>query len=821
MKRVVSSSLAIVVTAALALGVTGCGGGGSSNKATPRPAAPTGVGASSQDSGEAIVTWTPVTGAATYNIYWGTSSGVTKATGMQIAGVTSPHLHTGLTDGTIYYYVATALAGARESTESTEISVLPVAAPTGVLATTALPSRITIDWSPVAGAISYYIYWSTLPGVTKATGTPIPEVTAPFVHTGLVNGTPYYYVVTALNPVGGGAESTESVEVSATPLEPPTGVLATGATSQVSIYWNPVAGVSSYNLYWSTAPGVTKATGTQIPGITTAPYPHNGLANGTTHHYVVTAVIGADESVESVEASATPLAAPTGVSAAAAAIDKVTVDWSPVTGATSYNLYWSDAPGVTKMTGMLIPGLTAPYLHMGLTTGQTYYYVVTATNLVGGGAESTESAEVSAIPGNFGILDFTFGGQGWVVHDSAAGGDSGDSGRAIALDASGRILVSGHSSNGTNFDMVIWRYDSTGVLDATFGVGGIVVHNDAAGGNLNDFGEGIALDASGRILVSGTSWNGSNRDMVTWRYDSTGVLDATFGVGGIVVHNDAAGGNLNDFGEAIALDASGRILVCGNSWNGANSDMVIWRYDSSGVLDATFGVGGVVVHDNAAGGNSDDGGRAIAVDASGRILVSGTSWNGASRDMVTWRYDSAGVLDATFSLGGVVVHNDAAGGNLHDHGEAITLDASGRILVSGFSWNGANYDMVTWRHDSTGVLDATFGVGGVVAHNDAAGGNFNDYGEAIALDSSGRILVSGYSWNGAGNSDMVTWRYDSTGVLDATFGVGGVAVHNDAAGGDTDDQGWAIVLDNLDRVLVTGQSGNATFDTDMVIWRFN
>jgi len=85
-------------------------------------------------------------------------------------------------------------------------------APTGVTATPG-NGQVTIAWTAVSGAITYNIYWSTTAG-TGQNGTQILAATNPYTQTGLTNGTPYYYVVTAVNLNG---ESTPSAQVSATP----------------------------------------------------------------------------------------------------------------------------------------------------------------------------------------------------------------------------------------------------------------------------------------------------------------------------------------------------------------------------------------------------------------------------------------------------------------------------------------------------------------------------------------------------------------------------------------------------------------------------
>jgi uncharacterized delta-60 repeat protein len=440
-------------------------------------------------------------------------------------------------------------------------------------------------------------------------------------------------------------------------------------------------------------------------------------------------------------------------------------------------------------------------------------------------------------PGN---PDTSFGNGGVVTHNNAAGGNGHDYGHSITLDSSGRILVTGSSTNAAgNLDMAIWRYNSNGTLDTSFGGTGYVVHSNAAGGNGDDSGQSITLDSSDRILVSGWSRNtGGSYDMAIWRYNSNGTIDLGFGGTGYVVHNNAAGGNGYDVGLSLALDSSGRILVTGYSYTdaAASYDMAIWRYNSNGTIDLGFGGTGYVVHNNAAGGNGGDFGFSMVLDRCGlscgssqdsyRILATGYSMNADSNsDMAIWRYLDSGTLDTAFGGTGYVVHNSAAGGNWDDSGHSIALDSSGRILVTGSSYNNTSWnigplDMAIWRYNSNGTLDTTFGGTGYVAHNNAGGGNTTDYGYSIALDSSGRILVTGYSMNAAGNADMVIWRYLPDGALDPTFGNGGVVVSGNAAGGNGDDYGISIAFDPSGRVLVSGSSLNAAGDFDMTIWRY-
>jgi N-acetylneuraminic acid mutarotase len=184
------------------------------------------------------------------------------------------------------------------------------------------PGRVTVTagdgenvltWSLVDNATGYTVYWSTAPDVTPTDHDGrFARAAPPFYDTGLVNGVSLYYIVTASNL---GGESAPSAEVGATPLPPvpgaPEGVSITAGDGRVTLSWQAVTGAESYNVYWATAPGVTKTTGTRLAGVT-SPYTHSGLSNGKAYYYVATALNADGESAESVEVSATPEASAAG-----------------------------------------------------------------------------------------------------------------------------------------------------------------------------------------------------------------------------------------------------------------------------------------------------------------------------------------------------------------------------------------------------------------------------------------------------------------------------------------------------------------------------
>lgn len=266
--------------------------------------------------------------------------------------------------------------------------------------------QITLIWDNISGVDSCNIYWSTEAGVTKISGTKIANVTSPYVHSGLINGITYYYVVTSFFTE---LESEISNMVSAVSGAPelPISVMTEASNGNIIISWDDVSTATSYNLYWANEPNVTKATGNLIPGVT-SPYVHTGLI-GIPYYYVVTAENNYGESWESLEVEVMPQLpppAPTNLTATNSSFTlAIDIEWDGVPEILYYKLYrcwaWQISTPDVKDIGpcewmpvVIYNGAETLFVDWNVEHGIAYRYHVLAGNRFG---ESNPSEDVAII----------------------------------------------------------------------------------------------------------------------------------------------------------------------------------------------------------------------------------------------------------------------------------------------------------------------------------------------------------------------------------------------------------------------------------------
>lgn len=337
-----------------------------------------------------------------------------------------------------------------------------------------------------------------------------------------------------------------------------------------------------------------------------------------------------------------------------------------------------------------------------------------------------------------GTLDTTFNGTGKATTDF---GGFDDFGGSVALQSNGKIVVAGTSyTSSTAYRFALVRYNTNGSLDTTFNGTGIVTTTISG----YDIGLSVVAQADGRIVVAGYSYN-PNPVFTLVRYNANGSLDTTFNGTGKVT--TAIGGN-SDVGQSVVVQGDGKIVVAGRSY-GFTNDFALVRYNANGSLDAGFGNGGKVT---TAIGDSDDRGHGVALQSDGKIVVVGISNGPNYDDFALVRYNINGSLDTSFGVNGKVT---TAIGSGNDQGFSVALQSDGKIVVAGAS-NSAIEGSGLVRYNADGSLDLNFADAGKVTN---CFGSENEQAYNVAIQNDGKVVVTGYSSNGS-NYDFAVARYE-------------------------------------------------------------
>ncbi|MBC8124370.1 MAG: hypothetical protein H7X70_01430 [Candidatus Kapabacteria bacterium] len=390
-----------------------------------------------------------------------------------------------------------------------------------------------------------------------------------------------------------------------------------------------------------------------------------------------------------------------------------------------------------------------------------------------------------------GSLDPSFGKAGIVSTRIGLGNNYC---KAVVVQEDDKIVVAGNTQN----DVALIRYHSNGSLDTSFGTGGVVTTSISGGGDVTN---GIAIQSDGKFVLVGYSGIFPNYDVLLVRYSEDGALDESFGTGGTVLTNIGAKG---DQGHAVAIQSDGKIVVAGNYDNGTNSDIVLVRYTENGKLDSSFHNDGIVT---TGVGPAGEIARSVAVQSDGKILITGYSYTPKSfaYEFVIVRYAMDGSLDSSFGINGIVT-TDIVSQN--DYGESIVVLNNGKIIVGGYSFSG---NLSVAQYDSSGRLDPLFGVDGKVTLPFGCMYQ-NDY--SIAMQTNGKILLCGYSTLRSANSDFAMARFTDRGLLDPTFGVGGVIT---TPIGIADDVATAVAIQKDGKIILAGTSFDGTSNVITVV----
>lgn len=224
-----------------------------------------------------------------------------------------------------------------------------------------------------------------------------------FRASGLLNGVSYTFTVRAVNAVGEGPASNEAVATPVTTPDAPTGLSAVKGNGLVSLSWSAPAqnggsAITNYHVYVGTTSGA--ATYRASTGGANTSFVVNGLTNGQTYFFNVTAQNAVGQGASSAETSAVPSTVPGASSLAATAGNgQVTLTWSlgsdGGSALTDQHIYRGLSSGATTLLASTGNGANTSFVDTTALNGVTYYYNVTARNANGVGPSSNE---VSATP---------------------------------------------------------------------------------------------------------------------------------------------------------------------------------------------------------------------------------------------------------------------------------------------------------------------------------------------------------------------------------------------------------------------------------------
>ena len=427
----------------------------------------------------------------------------------------------------------------------------------------------------------------------------------------------------------------------------------------------------------------------------------------------------------------------------------------------------------------------------------------------------------------------------WV---KSAGGTESEEAYSICVDASGNTYITGL------YDSPSLTFGSTTLINnnaATGGVNVFVVKYDATGnvvwaksssGTKQDFGKSICVDASGNTYITGLFISPSITfgTLTLTNNSATGFEDlfiVKYDANGNVIWAKSAGGNFNDEGRSICVDATGNTYITGNYESSTITfgSTTLSNIGYTNLFVVKYDANGNTVWAKSAGGSDEDYGNSICVDASGNTYITGNylspsiSFGSTSLS----NYNTTGYSDiftVKYNANGNAVWAKRAGNNKDDIGQSICLDASGNTYITGcfssrFITIGSTTIMnhnITGSSDTTDIFVVKYDANGNVVWVNSAGGMSYDYGNSICVDANGNTYITGSFESPsitfglttllnyeAGYSDLFVLKYDANGSV----------VWAKSVGGDAYDDGKSICVDASGSTYFTGSfsSSSVTF----------
>ena len=376
-----------------------------------------------------------------------------------------------------------------------------------------------------------------------------------------------------------------------------------------------------------------------------------------------------------------------------------------------------------------------------------------------------------------------------LVYSTFIGGYYDDVGTSIAIDEMGSVYITGYTSS--DYPTTPGAFDQTGnsewVCDEEYcypgtnvfvtklnSSGSALLYSTFIGGLAYQVGNSVAIDGSHNAFITGYT---SSADFPT----SPGSFDETFNggydvfavklnnTGSALAYSSFAGGEYDDYGTDIATDANGNAYITGYTQSGnfpvtpgAFDETWNWGFDAFAMkLNPT---GSVPIYSTYVGSNNYDFSYGLAVDASGAVYITGSTYYATNYPVTAGAYDvTSNEGDDVFvtklnSSGTGLIYSTFIGGNSNDVPRSIALDGNGNVYVTGsievYPGNYSSFPVTPGAFDQTfngGHYDAFVSVlnsnGSGLLYSSFLGGADLDFGDAVTTDANGYVFVTGHTFS--------------------------------------------------------------------------
>jgi uncharacterized delta-60 repeat protein len=404
----------------------------------------------------------------------------------------------------------------------------------------------------------------------------------------------------------------------------------------------------------------------------------------------------------------------------------------------------------------------------------------------GGGEEPKETSSPAQQGAD--VLDSSFGQAG--LAKIALSADANDQVTAVTVGSDGKIYAAGFvEAADEDRQFAVARANAGGSLDPTFGTDGVAIVNVAVGGGSAERARGVAVQADGKVVLSGTAERdptaaepaNADTDAIVVRFTAAGKPDASFGTNGIARLDIATGHEvgtgedaefLGDTGYGLTLLPDGSAVVLGSSAAPGRDDhdLALIGVTTAGKLNPAFGTNGVATFDGN-GAKGDDSPRQLLVVGDQIVATGYTHGADAVVSPVLVRTSLAGEPDTSFGKNGVANHvvlgHTAESYQVGVQGDNYVMVGYGRANEDD------ELDMVSYRFTKTGEWDKTYGEDGVAQIDNA---KLEDRGRNLAVLPDDRIVLVGGGSKAEDALQPMVVLLDKDGQRVSSFGDNGVAL---------------------------------------------